>query len=116
MGTVDAFCVFFLLVWETYAGLSTDGNGLRALTKSISHIDIIQLKIARPDSQRARKVIVGLRLLALRRNDRDLVLGVLGVICCVSLDSQRPAELGNVDLLGIGAWVDEDELLAGGGV
>ena len=103
-------------VWQTYACLRADGNGLRALAKSVPDIDIVQLKITRPDSQRARKVIVRLRLLALRSNDRDLVLGVLGIVRGVSLHRQRPAELGDVDLLGVGAWIDEDDLLACGGV
>lgn len=98
----------------TYAGLCADGNSLRALPESILHIDIVQLEVAGPDSQRAREIIVWLRLLALRRNDRDLVLGVLGVVRGVSLDGQRPTKLGDVDLLGVGAWVDEDDLLAGG--
>jgi hypothetical protein len=89
---------------------------LRALPESILHVDVIQLEVARPDSQRAREVIVRLRLLALGRDDRDLVLGVLGVIRGVPLDGQRPTELGDVDLFGVGAWVDEDDLLAGGGV
>lgn len=101
---------------KTYAGLRTDGNGLRALPESILHVDIVQLEIARPDSQRAREVIVRLRLLALGRDDRDLVLGVLGVVRGVPLNRQRSTELGDVDLFGVGAGVDEDDLLAGGGV
>lgn len=101
-------------VRDTYAGLRADRNGLRALAKSVPHVDVVHFEIARPDSQRARKVIVRLRLLALGSNDRDLVLGVLGVIRGVSLDGERSIEFGDIDLFGVGAWVDEDDLRAGG--
>jgi hypothetical protein len=98
---------------KTHAGLRAKRNSLRPLSKSIPHIDIVQLEIARPDSQRPCEIIVRLRLLALRSNDRDLVLGILRVIGGIPLDRQWSTELRDVDLFGVGAWVDENDLRAG---
>lgn len=101
---------------ETYIRLRAHSNSLRALSKRIPHINIVQLEIARPDSQSRSKIVTRLRFLALGSDNGDLVRGVLRVVLCVAKDSQGTAELGDVDLLCVGAGLDEDDLFAGGGV
>jgi len=101
---------------RTYTSLRAKRNSLRTLPKCIPHINIVQFEVARPDSQRPREIIVRLRFLTFGSNDRNLVFGVLGVVRRVPLDRQWSAELWDVDLFCVCAWVDEDELLTDGGV
>lgn len=84
---------------RTYIRLCTHGNSLRALPKGVLDIDIVQLEVARPDSQGRSEVVVRLRFLALRSDNRDLVRGVLRVVLCVAEDCQWPTEFGDVNLL-----------------
>lgn len=108
-------CVAEGFLKRTYAGLCAHGNGLRALPECVLDIDVVQFEVAGPDSKCASEVVAGLRLLALRGDDRDLVLGVGGVIGSVPKHCQGSAELGDVDLFLVGSRVDEDDLFAGDG-
>jgi len=101
---------------RTYIRLRAHGDGLRALSEFVSDVDIVQFEITRPDSQGRGEIIVRLRLLTLGGGDRDLVLAICLVIFGVAKDSQGTAEFRDVDLLGVGAGVDENDLFAGGGV
>lgn len=101
---------------RTHAGVGAHGDGLGADAEGVLDVDVVELEVGRPDAQRGGEVVVGLRLLALGRDDGDCVGGVVLVVFRGAVDGQRAGELGDEDLLGVGARVNEDGLLGRGGV
>lgn len=87
---------------------------MRALPERILDVDIVQFEVTGPDPQSGRGIVVRLRFLAFRRDDGHLIRGVRCVVFRVPINGQGTIELGDVDLLLVGARMNEDGLLRGG--
>lgn len=93
--------------------IRAQSHSLAPLAVGIRHVDIVQLKVGRLDTQGRALVVVGAVGLALLARDGDLVLSVAGGVRGVSVDGQLGFAGRNEDLLGVCALVDEDALTRG---
>lgn len=82
-------------------------------TAGVDDVEVVGSEVCCSDSECARGIVVTGLVSSLALSDGYLIVGVVLVIGCVSIDGELPSESRDCNLLIVSSWLNEDNASSG---